>query len=46
VIFNITPSPGATTCLANAYEDVQSVINFFGGEYEFQKDEFEKLYVK
>lgn len=46
VIFNITPSPGATTCLANAYDDTQTVMGFFKGEYTFDKEEFEKHYVK
>lgn len=46
VIFNITPSPWATTCLANAYDDTQKIIEFFDGEYNFDKEEFEKRYVK
>jgi len=46
VIFNITPSPGATTCLANAYDDAQTIMGFFKGEYTFDKEEFEKHYVK
>ncbi len=46
VIFNITPSPWATTCLANAYDDTQKIIEFFDGEYSFDKGEFEKRYVK
>ena len=46
VIFNITPSPWATTCLANAYDDTQKIMEFFDGEFSFEKDEFEKRYVR
>lgn len=42
IIINITPSPGASTCLGNAYSDVQTVINFFGNKYKFDKEAFEK----
>ena len=42
IIFNITPSPGASTCLGNAYSDTQEIINFFGGKFKFNKDAFEK----
>ena len=26
IIFNITPSPGASTCLGNAYTDITNLI--------------------
>ena len=42
IIFNITPSPGASTCLGNAYEDTQKIMGFFGGKYTFNSDAFEK----
>jgi malate dehydrogenase (quinone) len=42
IIFNITPSPGASTCLGNAFNDTQTVMGFFGGKYTFDKDAFEK----
>jgi malate dehydrogenase (quinone) len=42
IIFNITPSPGASTCLGNAYNDTQTVMGFFGGKYSFDKESFEK----
>jgi malate dehydrogenase (quinone) len=42
IIFNITPSPGASTCLGNAYADVQQVVGFFGGKFSFDKEAFEK----
>jgi malate dehydrogenase (quinone) len=44
-VFNITPSPGATTCLSNAFDDTQTIIWFLGDQYHFDKEEFEKLYV-
>ena len=42
IIFNITPSPGASTCLGNAYADVQKIIGFFGGKYSFDRAAFER----
>jgi malate dehydrogenase (quinone) len=42
IIFNITPSPGASTCLGNAYNDTQAVMGFFGGKYTFEKEAFER----
>lgn len=40
VIFNITPSPGASTCLKNAMRDTHTVMDFFDGEYEFDEEAF------
>ncbi|MBP1988128.1 FAD-dependent oxidoreductase [Halolamina salifodinae] len=40
VIFNITPSPGASTCLKNAMRDAHTVVDFLGDEYEFDEDAF------
>lgn len=40
VIFNITPSPGASTCLKNAMRDTEQVMEFFGGAYEFDRAAF------
>ena len=37
VVFNITPSPGASTCLKNAMRDTRTVIEFLDGEYEFDE---------
>ncbi|HNG97781.1 MAG TPA: hypothetical protein PLW93_05905, partial [Candidatus Absconditabacterales bacterium] len=37
IIFNITPSPGASTCLGNAYEDTQTLIKRFDGVYTFDQ---------
>ena len=42
IIFNITPSPGASTCLGNAYSDTYKIIEFFGGKYSFNSNAFEK----
>jgi malate dehydrogenase (quinone) len=42
IIFNITPSPGASTCLGNAYTDTSTIIEFLGNKYKFNKEAFEK----
>ena len=42
IIFNITPSPGASTCLGNAYSDTQKIIEFLGNKFKFDKEAFEK----
>jgi malate dehydrogenase (quinone) len=42
IIFNITPSPGASTCLGNAYSDTQEIIKFLDNKYKFDKEAFEK----
>jgi malate dehydrogenase (quinone) len=42
IIFNITPSPGASTCLGNAYSDTSKIIEFLGNNYKFDKESFEK----
>jgi len=42
IIFNITPSPGASTCLGNAYSDTQEIIRFLDDKYKFNKEAFEK----
>jgi malate dehydrogenase (quinone) len=40
IIFNITPSPGASTCLQNALDDTTQLINFLGSDYQFQRQQF------
>ena len=40
ILFNITPSPGASTCLQNAEDDTERIISFLGEEYRFDKDRF------
>ena len=42
IIFNITPSPGASTCLGNAYSDTQNIIEFLENKFKFNKEAFEK----
>ncbi len=42
IIFNITPSPGASTCLGNAYSDTSKIIEFLDNRYKFNKEAFEK----
>jgi len=38
IIFNMTPSPGATSCLGNALRDVEVICEYLG--YEFNKKLF------
>ncbi|WP_459194266.1 FAD-dependent oxidoreductase [Halosimplex sp. J119] len=40
IIFNITPSPGASTCLKNAMRDTRTLIDFLDGDYEFDESAF------
>ena len=42
IIFNITPSPGASTCLGNAYEDTMTLMKFLDFKYKFNQEQFEK----
>lgn len=42
IVFNITPSPGATACLKNAAKNVEQVVGFFGGKHRFDRARFEK----
>ncbi len=42
IIFNITPSPGASTCIGNAYSDVAKIVEFLGNRHKFDKEAFEK----
>ncbi|MDH5777622.1 MAG: malate:quinone oxidoreductase, partial [Gammaproteobacteria bacterium] len=43
IIFNMTPSPGATSCLGNAKKDLESIVEFLGCGYEKQKLEQDLL---
>ena len=41
IIFNMTPSPGATSCLGNAERDIQIVCSYLGKNFnheQFLKD--------
>ncbi len=40
VIFNITPSPGASTCLKNAMRDTHTLLDFLEDDYEFDEEAF------
>ena len=40
IIFNMTPSPGATSCLGNAKKDAQSVCKYLNAK--FDEDKFKK----
>ena len=42
IIFNITPSPGASTCLGNAFEDTSRVVEFLDSGFKFDREQFEK----
>jgi len=42
IIFNITPSPGASTCLGNAFEDTSRITEFLGDGFTFDIAQFEK----
>jgi malate dehydrogenase (quinone) len=42
IIFNITPSPGASTCLGNAYADTAKIIEFLDNKFIFDKEAFER----
>ncbi|TAL67871.1 MAG: FAD-dependent oxidoreductase [Bacteroidetes bacterium] len=42
IIFNITPSPGASTCLGNAYSDTSMLMGFLDNKFKFNKEAFEK----
>lgn len=46
LIFNITPSPGATNCLGSAIEDVEEIVKFLNDDpkkeklYRFERERF------
>lgn len=42
ILFNITPSPGASTCLQNAEYDTEKIVGFLGSQYKFDKQQFWK----
>ncbi len=37
IIFNMTPSPGATSCLANGEQDLRSIVEYLGCQLDEQK---------
>jgi len=42
IIFDITPSPGASSCLWSAKENAKKFVGFLGGDYVFDKSKFSK----
>jgi malate dehydrogenase (quinone) len=40
IVFNITPSPGASTCLQNAEYDSEKIVSFLGSQYTFDRQRF------
>ncbi len=40
ILFNITPSPGASTCLKTAEDDTQRLVDFLGEAYAFDRERF------
>lgn len=40
IIFNVTPSPGATACLQNALHMTKKIEEFFGGQIKFDQEKF------
>jgi len=37
IVFNMTPSPGATSCLGNALEDTKLICEFLGAKFKEKK---------
>ena len=37
IVFNMTPSPGATSCLGNAYTDADLICEFLGSKFKKKK---------
>lgn len=42
IIFNMTPSPGASVCLYNAGRDVETVMKFLHNHFTFDRERWEK----
>lgn len=42
IIFNTTPSPGASVCLGNAHRDAKRIVEFLGPNYWFDEEKFQK----
>jgi malate dehydrogenase (quinone) len=38
IIFNMTPSPGASVCLYNGTRDAEQIMAFFEGKFHFDKE--------
>lgn len=46
IIFNITPSPGASTCIGNAERDIIDTMTFLDNEFTFDQEKFNQDLVK
>lgn len=44
IIFNITPSPGASVCLKNAEKDARKIVEFLSEKYAFDEDRFSEAF--
>jgi len=42
IIFNTTPSPGASVCLGNAHRDAKRIVEFLGEGYHFDEEKFQQ----
>lgn len=42
ILFNVTPSPGASTCISNSFHDTFKIMDFFEGKIKFNNKQFEK----
>lgn len=42
IIFNMTPSPGASVCLYNAMRDIDEIIKFSGNKFTFNQEQMYK----
>lgn len=40
IIFNITPSPGASTCLGNSLLDSKKIMEYFDNKFQFDEQKF------
>ncbi len=45
IIFNVTPSPGATACLQNALHMTKKIEEFFGGQIKFDQEKFKNDFI-
>lgn len=43
IIFNMTPSPGASMCLKSAESDAKKIVEFFAGEYNLDQKRLDKI---
>ncbi|BBG66080.1 malate:quinone oxidoreductase [Hydrogenimonas sp.] len=43
IVFNMTPSPGATSCLGNAMKDVELIAEYLGCEFDEKRLRYELM---